>query len=134
MTDSESDDVAVVVYREDDAWEVDLLPPALTEDLAGLIDLERAWDIQPQAGSSITVAVLDTGVAYTNATLTVNISGFSNGISRTTDSIRTITNCWRPPSAQRAGGLVAFRRAVYAAVRGQSGHRLERARDRAARQ
>ena len=37
MTDSESDDVAVVVYREDDAWEVDLLPPALTEDLTGLI-------------------------------------------------------------------------------------------------
>ena len=25
---------------------------------------ERAWDIQPQAGSTITVAVLDTGVAY----------------------------------------------------------------------
>ena len=44
-----------------------------------LIDMERAWDIQPQAGSSITVAVLDTGVAYTSATLTVNISGFSNG-------------------------------------------------------
>ena len=33
-----------------------------------LIDLERAWDIQPQAGSSIIVAVIDTGVAYTNAT------------------------------------------------------------------
>ena len=28
MTDSESDDVAVVVYREDEAWDVDLLPPA----------------------------------------------------------------------------------------------------------
>lgn len=35
-----------------------------------LIDLERAWDIQPQAGSAITVAVIDTGVAYTNATIT----------------------------------------------------------------
>src|SRR5262249_42476102 len=29
-----------------------------------LIDMERAWEIQPQAGSSITVAVIDTGVAY----------------------------------------------------------------------
>ena len=29
-----------------------------------LINMERAWDIQPQAGSAITVAVLDTGVAY----------------------------------------------------------------------
>ena len=27
------------------------------------IDMERAWDIQPEAGSAIVVAVLDTGVA-----------------------------------------------------------------------
>ena len=43
-----------------------------------LIDLERAWDIQPQAGANITVAVLDTGVAYTNATLNVNLRGFKD--------------------------------------------------------
>ena len=30
-----------------------------------LIDMERAWDIQPAGGSAITVAVLDTGIAYT---------------------------------------------------------------------
>jgi serine protease len=41
-----------------------------------LIDIERAWDIQPQAGSAITVAVIDTGVAYTAATITTNIRGF----------------------------------------------------------
>lgn len=41
-----------------------------------LINLERAWDIQPQAGSAITVAVIDTGVAYTAATITTNILGF----------------------------------------------------------
>jgi len=41
-----------------------------------LIDLERAWDIQPQAGSSITVAVIDTGVAFMNATIVTNIRGF----------------------------------------------------------
>ena len=29
-----------------------------------LIDLERAWDIQPAAGSAITVAVLDSGLAF----------------------------------------------------------------------
>jgi serine protease len=33
------------------------------------IDMERAWDIQPAAGSEITVAVLDTGVAFRNARL-----------------------------------------------------------------
>jgi serine protease len=47
-----------------------------------LINLERAWDLQPQAGSSITVAVLDTGVAYQNATLVENIPAFrdENGV------------------------------------------------------
>ncbi len=34
-----------------------------------MIDMERAWDIQPQAGSSIIVAVIDTGIAYANATI-----------------------------------------------------------------
>jgi serine protease len=43
-----------------------------------MIDMERAWDLQPQAGSAITVAVLDTGVAYENATLTMNIASFRN--------------------------------------------------------
>jgi serine protease len=43
-----------------------------------LIDLERAWDIQPQAGSAITVAVLDTGVAYTDAALNVHMLGFKD--------------------------------------------------------
>jgi serine protease len=41
-----------------------------------LIGLEQAWDIQPQAGSNITVAVLDTGMAYMNAMLTPKIHGF----------------------------------------------------------
>jgi serine protease len=41
-----------------------------------LIDMERAWDIQPAAGSNIVVAVLDTGVAYSNQTLHVHASAF----------------------------------------------------------
>ena len=36
------------------------------------IDMERAWDIQPQAGSEITVAVLDSGVAFRSATILYN--------------------------------------------------------------
>ena len=40
------------------------------------IDMERAWDIQPAAGSTITVAVLDTGVAYTNVTRTYHANAF----------------------------------------------------------
>jgi serine protease len=47
-----------------------------------LIDLERAWDIQPQAGSSITVAVIDTGVAYAGGTLTPTLPAFTvDGVS-----------------------------------------------------
>jgi serine protease len=33
------------------------------------IDMERAWDIQPSAGDQITVAVLDTGVAFRTRTM-----------------------------------------------------------------
>jgi len=47
-----------------------------------LINLEKAWDIQPQAGSSITVAVIDTGMAYENATITTTLGAFrSNGVN-----------------------------------------------------
>jgi putative tRNA adenosine deaminase-associated protein len=55
MTDSESDDVAVVVYREDATWDVDLLPPALTEDLAGFIHVLRQ---QPSIGGTIGLAAV----------------------------------------------------------------------------
>ena len=56
MTDSESDDVAVVVYREDDAWDVDLLPTALTGDLAGLIHVLHQ---QPSIGGTIGLAAVE---------------------------------------------------------------------------
>ncbi len=41
-----------------------------------MIDMERAWAIQPQAGSSITVAVLDTGVAFANRTIRFHANAF----------------------------------------------------------
>src|SRR5215831_8132425 len=55
MTESESDDVVVVVYREDATWDVDLLPHALTEDLAGLIQVLRQ---QPSIGGTIGLAAV----------------------------------------------------------------------------
>jgi serine protease len=36
------------------------------------LDMERAWEIQPGASSSVIVAVLDTGVAFRNATFRYN--------------------------------------------------------------
>jgi serine protease len=47
-----------------------------------LVNMEKAWDIQPQAGSSITVAVLDTGVAYRNGMITANIRAFTDSAGR----------------------------------------------------
>jgi serine protease len=43
-----------------------------------LINMEKAWDIQPQAGSAITVAVIDTGMAYQNATITATLPAFTD--------------------------------------------------------
>ena len=40
------------------------------------IDMERAWDINPGASSSIIVAVLDTGVAYRGGTFRYNARAF----------------------------------------------------------
>ena len=41
-----------------------------------LIEMESAWDIQPAAGSTITVAVIDTGIAYANTTVRYHASAF----------------------------------------------------------
>ncbi|GAB3957798.1 tRNA adenosine deaminase-associated protein [Actinoallomurus acanthiterrae] len=50
MTELDTADFAVVVYRETDAWEVEQLPIALTEDLEGLIHALRQ---QPSIGGTI---------------------------------------------------------------------------------
>jgi putative tRNA adenosine deaminase-associated protein len=50
MTEMDTADFAVVVSREDDAWEVEQLPIALTEDLAALIHALRQ---QPSIAGTI---------------------------------------------------------------------------------
>ena len=57
MPDPSSTDFAVIVYREEDAWEAEVLPVALTEDLTGLLQALRQ---QPSiAGTIGLVAVGD---------------------------------------------------------------------------
>jgi putative tRNA adenosine deaminase-associated protein len=57
LTDLSTTDFAVVVFREDDRWEIELLPVALTEDLDELIHALRQ---QPSiAGTIGLVAVGD---------------------------------------------------------------------------
>ena len=55
MTDVTSADFSVVVYREDDAWEAELLPVALLENLDGLIQALRQ---QPSIGGTIGLAAV----------------------------------------------------------------------------
>lgn len=50
MTDVDAADFAVVVYREDEGWEAEILPVALTEDLAGMIHALRQ---QPSLGGTV---------------------------------------------------------------------------------
>ncbi|HEV2452284.1 MAG TPA: tRNA adenosine deaminase-associated protein [Streptosporangiaceae bacterium] len=53
MTDTR--DFAVIVYREEETWEVEVLPVALTEDLDGLIHALRQ---QPSIGGTIGLAAV----------------------------------------------------------------------------
>jgi putative tRNA adenosine deaminase-associated protein len=55
MTDMSASDFAVVVYREDDVWDVDVLPAALTGNLDGLI---LAMKQQPSRGGAIALAAV----------------------------------------------------------------------------
>jgi putative tRNA adenosine deaminase-associated protein len=55
MTELTSSDFCVVVYRDDDLWEVEVLPAALTENLEGLIHALRQ---QPGLGGTIGLAAV----------------------------------------------------------------------------
>jgi putative tRNA adenosine deaminase-associated protein len=55
MTEENTTDFAVIVYREEDTWEVGVLPVALTEDLDGLIHALRQ---QPSIGGTIGLAAV----------------------------------------------------------------------------
>lgn len=55
MTEVSSADFSVIAYREEDAWEAELLPPALSENLGGLILALRQ---QPSLGGTIGLAVV----------------------------------------------------------------------------
>jgi putative tRNA adenosine deaminase-associated protein len=56
MTEEDPVDFAVVVYREDDRWEVELLPVALVDDLTGLVHVLRQ---QPGIGGTIGLVAVD---------------------------------------------------------------------------
>ena len=71
-----------------------------------LIDLESAWDIQMQAGSAVTVAILDTGVAYDHAMFTVSIPAFFDEDGRRYPALGRVTIPYA--AAPQLGGLGRF--------------------------
>lgn len=55
MTDVTSSDFAVIVYREDEVWETELLPPAVSDDLDGFLHVLRQ---QPSVGPTLGLAAV----------------------------------------------------------------------------
>lgn len=55
-----------------------------------LIDMERAWDIQGTAGSSITVAVLDTGIAFESKVVRLNGLAFRDDLGNVHPALGTV--------------------------------------------
>lgn len=56
MPEVSETDFAIIVFREDDRWDADVLPVAVTGDLAGLI---RALRQQPSMAGTIGLAGID---------------------------------------------------------------------------
>jgi putative tRNA adenosine deaminase-associated protein len=82
MTDMSASDFAVVVYREDDVWEVDVLPAALTESLDGLILAMRQ---QPSIGGAIGLAAVGDDFFVALRVLGSQVSVFLSDVTASVD-------------------------------------------------
>ena len=82
MTDVGSSDFAVVVYREDDAWEAEVLPVALTENLDGLIHALRQ---QPSIGAIIGLAAVGDDFFVALRVLGSQVSVFLSDLTASVD-------------------------------------------------
>ena len=82
MTDLSASDFAVVVYREDDVWEVDVLPVALTENLDGLILAVRQ---QPSRGGAMGLAAVGDDFFVALRVLGHQVSVFLSDVTASVD-------------------------------------------------
>lgn len=82
MSDMSMSDFAVVVYREDDFWEAEVLPPALTENLDGLILALRQ---QPSIGGTIGLAAVGDDFFVALRVLAGNVSVFLSDVTASVD-------------------------------------------------
>ncbi len=82
MTEVTSADFSVVVYREDDAWEAELLPAALAENLDGLIQALRQ---QPSIGSTIGLAAVGDDFFVALRVIGTQVSVFLSDVTASVD-------------------------------------------------
>jgi len=82
MTDVGSSDFAVVVYREDDAWEAEVLPAALTDNLDSLIHALRQ---QPSIGATIGLAAVGDDFFVALRVLGSQVSVFLSDLTASVD-------------------------------------------------
>jgi putative tRNA adenosine deaminase-associated protein len=82
MSDVSVSDFAVVVYREDDVWEAEVLPPSLAENLDGLILALRQ---QPSIGGTIGLAAVGDDFFVALRILAGNISVFLSDVTASVD-------------------------------------------------
>jgi putative tRNA adenosine deaminase-associated protein len=82
MTDPAATDFAVIVYREEDTWEAELLPVALTEDLNGLI---HALKQQPSVGGTIGLAAVGDDFFVALRVIGTQVSVFLSDVTAAVD-------------------------------------------------
>ncbi len=82
MTDVSPSDFAVVVYREDDVWEAEVLPAALTSNLDGLIQALRQ---QPGIGGAIGLAAVGDDFFVALRVLGSQVSVFLSDVTASVD-------------------------------------------------
>jgi putative tRNA adenosine deaminase-associated protein len=82
MTDQGAVDFAVIVYREEDTWEAEVLPVALTEDLDGLI---QALKQQPSVGGTIGLAAVGDDFFVALRVLGTEVSVFLSDVTAAVD-------------------------------------------------
>jgi putative tRNA adenosine deaminase-associated protein len=82
MTDPNAADFAVIVYREEDTWEAEVLPVALTEDLDGFI---HALHQQPSIGGTIGLAAVGDDFFAALRVLGTNVSVFLSDVTAAVD-------------------------------------------------
>jgi putative tRNA adenosine deaminase-associated protein len=82
MTDQDPADFAVIVYREEDTWEAEVLPVALTEDLDGLVHALRQ---QPSIGGTLGLAAVGDDFFVALRVLGTNVSVFLSDVMAAVD-------------------------------------------------